>query len=257
MSAPPWKPPMYANIEQVYSRLQSHYRAPFMAQFVKAPSADAETGALASSALGPRRDQPAAPTFEVLLNALLSQNGKLENTERALGNLREAGLFEARALVEAPPEELADLIQPAGAARQKSARLQKVLRYLIDRHGGSLEAMFATDHETLRRELSAINGIGRETAATILLEAAGVPIFVVDIHAHRVFKRHGWIEFEADSDAIRGLCESGPLQGAAALGEFRALLARVGRDHCGKTPLCDGCPLEDLLPKGGPLEAMP
>jgi endonuclease-3 related protein len=185
----------------------------------------------------------------------LSQGTERANAERALGRLREADLVDPRALVETPPEELADTIQPAGAGRQKAGRLRNASRYVIERHDGSLEAMFATDPETLWAELVAINGIGRETADTILLEVAGAPIFVVDLHAHRVLKRHGWIEFEADSEAVKQYCESGLERDTAVLREFHELVSRVGREHCQKTPLCDGCPLAELLPVGGPLEA--
>jgi len=250
------KADMEITIDRLYSRLRGHYGSRTTAEFIRNPGVAPAIGTPTRTVMGPPRERTAASAFEALLGALLSHNAEQENVEQALGNLREAGLFDLRALVDAPPEELADLIQPVGAARQKAGRLRKVLRYLIDHHDGSLKAMFATHHETLRRELSSINGIGRETADTILVEAAGIPIFVVDIHSHRVFKRHGWIEFDADSDAIGELCESGLQRDAATLRVFHKFIARVGREHCRKAPLCDNCPLADLLPDDGPLEAM-
>jgi len=247
---------MNISMDQLYSRLRGHYGLRSAAEFVRISSTAQDIGTCTSTGIGLQRERTETSAFEALLGALLSQNAERENVERALGNLRDAGLFDPRALLDAPPEELADLIQPVGAARQKAARLRKVIQYLIDCHDGSLKAMFATHHETLRRELSAINGIGRETADTVLVEAAGIPIFVVDIHSHRVFKRHGWIEFEADNEAVREWCEGGLPRDATMLSEFHAMIARMGREHCRKAPLCDGCPLVDLLPEGGPLEAM-
>jgi endonuclease III related protein len=256
-NAPKGEADMDITLDQLYSRLRGHYELRTTAEFLRHPGVAPTIGTPTSTVTGPHRERTEASTFEALLRALLSQNTDQENVERALDNLREAGLIDLRALVDAPPEELADLIQGVGSALQKAGRLRKVLRYLIDRHDGSLKAMFATHHETLRRELSSINGIGRETADTILVEAAGMPVFVADIHSHRVFKRHGWIEFEADSDAIGEWCESGLQRDAAMLREFHRLIARVGREHCRKAPLCDHCPLVDLLPHDGPLEAIP
>lgn len=214
-------------IEQVYHRLRDHY--------------------------GSRRERPGA-AFDALLEVLLSPNAQRENVDRAIDNLREAGLLDPRALAEAPADELAALIEPAGNARRKAARLRNLLRYVVERHDGSLATMFATDVETLRTELVAINSLGRETADEILLIAGHVPIFVVDLHAHRVFKRHGWTEFDADGEALRQQVESGLERDAAVLAEFHELIARVGREHCRKTPECEGCPLAELLPEGGPLE---
>ncbi|HVC92429.1 MAG TPA: endonuclease III domain-containing protein [Pirellulales bacterium] len=245
---------MDITIDQLHSRLRGHYGLQSQADFVRIASVASDVGTSASTVM--LRERTEASALATLLRALLSGSTEREYVERALGNLREAGLFDLHALVGAPPEELADLIRPVGAVRQKASRLRRVLRYAIDRHDGSLKTMFATQHEDLRRELSAINGVGRETADTILLEAAGVPLFVVDIHSHRVFKRHGWIEFEADGEAVRELCESGLQRDSATLGEFHVLIARVGREHCRKAPRCDGCPLADLLPDGGPLEAI-
>jgi endonuclease III related protein len=219
---------MNAAIERIYRRLLDHY--------------------------GPQSGPPKVATFEALLSALLSQNAQRENVERAMGNLREAGLLDPRKLLEVPAEELAELIQPAGAAHKKAGRLRNLLRYVIARYDGSPQAMFAAEPETLRAELTAINGIGRETADTILLDAGNLPLFVVDLHVHRVFKRHGWIDFEADGEAIREQIESGLDRDAATLREFHALISRVGHEHCRKTPECEGCPLAELLPEGGPLE---
>ena len=61
--------------------------------------------------------------------------------------------------------------------------------------------------EDLRTELLSINGVGRETADSMILYAANKPIFVVDVYTRRTLERHGLITEKADYDEIRELFE--------------------------------------------------
>jgi endonuclease III related protein len=203
---------------------------------------------------GPQHWWPAETPFEVLVGTILTQNTSWKNVERAIGNLREAGLLDVRRLYDLPSEELEELIRPVGHFRVKGRRLRNLLALLVERYDGSLEQMFATGLELLRGELLTINGVGPETADSILLYAGNMPSFVVDTYTHRVLKRHGWVEFDADYHQIKDHFESSLEPDAALYKEFHALLVRVGSEHCGKTPKCDCCPLADLLPEVGPLE---
>lgn len=205
------------------------------------------------AAYGPQHWWPAQTPFEVLIGAVLVQNTAWRNVEKAIENLRRNDLLEPRALYEVSPEELEESIRPAGYYRIKARRLRNVLALLVERYEGSLEAMFDTDPAQLREELLSINGVGPETADSILLYAGGVPTFVVDAYTHRVLARHGWIEFRVDYYELKDRFESELRCDAALFNEFHALLVRVGKEHCGKTPQCNGCPLAALLPPGGPL----
>jgi len=205
-------------------------------------------------AFGPQHWWPGQTPFEVLIGAVLVQNTSWKNVEKAIANLREADLLDARALYGVPGEELEELIRPAGYYRVKARRLRNLLRWLVERYDGSLEQMFQTDLATLREDLLRVNGVGPETADSILLYAGGLPTFVVDTYTHRVLARHGWIEFEADYHAIQEHFESGLQRDAAMYNEYHALLVRLGHLHCRKTPRCEGCPLAALLPEGGPRE---
>ena len=151
-------------------------------------------------------------------------------------------------------EELEEKIRPAGYFRIKARRLRNLLAFLVERYGGSLDAMFQTGLAELREQLLGIHGIGPETADSILLYAGGLPSFVVDAYTHRVIARHGWIGFDADYYQIKDHFESGLPQDARLFNEYHALLVHVGKEHCRKTPRCEGCPLAELLPPGGPLE---
>ena len=206
------------------------------------------------AALGPQGWWPGETPLEVIVGAVLTQNTSWKNVELALDNLREANLLTPQALHGLPLEELAELIRPAGYYRLKARRLMHLLDYLYQRHGGSLEAMFTTDLVTLREELLGINGIGPETADSILLYAGGLPTFVVDAYTARVLKRHGWIDFEADYHAIKEHFESSLPQDVSLYNEYHALLVHVGKHYCRKVPKCDLCPLAHLLPEGGAQE---
>jgi endonuclease-3 related protein len=137
----------------------------------------------------------------------------------------------------------------------KARRLRSVLQFLIERYDGSLEGMFRTDLTELRAELLAINGIGPETADSILLYAGNLPTFVVDAYTHRVLARHGWIDFEADYHQIQDYLISSLPQDAQLYNEFHAQFVYLGKHYCKKTgPKCRECPLYKMLPKSGPLE---
>jgi endonuclease-3 related protein len=174
--------------------------------------------------------------------------------ERAIGNLKQEGLLNPRGIRDLGQAELEELIRPAGYFRVKARRLRNLIDYLWQRYDGSLDEMFVTDLEMLRSDLLSINGIGPETADSILLYAGQLPTFVVDAYTQRVLKRHGWIEHEADYHAVQGHFEEQLEKDVQLYNEFHALLVRVGHLHCRKQAKCDGCPLERFLPQGGPLE---
>lgn len=203
---------------------------------------------------GPQRWWPGETPFEVLIGAVLVQNTNWKNVEKAIANLRDQELLDPHSLDHLSVEELEELIRPAGYYRIKAKRLRNLLKLLVEHYDGDLEAMFQTSLATLREELLSINGIGPETADSILLYAGHLPSFVVDTYTLRVFARHGWVGFETEYHELKDYFESGLESDVALFNEYHALLVRVGKEHCGKTPRCEGCPLAELLPEGGPQE---
>ena len=202
---------------------------------------------------GPQQWWPGESPFEVMVGAVLTQNTSWKNVARAIENLRQAELLDPLSLYELDVEELAELIRPAGYFRLKARRLRNLLSLIVERYDGSLDAMFAVDLPTLREQLLSVNGIGPETADSILLYAAEKPTFVVDTYTHRVLSRHGLIEPEADYHRIQQFFHDELPTDVPLYNEFHALLVRVGNTHCRRTPKCEGCPLAHMLPEGGPL----
>ncbi len=118
----------------------------------------------------------------------------------------------------------------------------------------------------LREELAAIKGIGPATADAIVLFALKRPGYPVDRASFRVLVRHGWLDATATYDEARDFVVE---RAENALGEARASrgvrtgglshgMEQLGRQFCRAAAAhCDGCPLEHLLPEGGPAKSMP
>ncbi len=206
------------------------------------------------AAFGPQNWWPAETPFEVIVGAVLTQNTSWKNVEYALENLREVGALSLDVIHAMHAEELAELIRPAGYYNIKAKRLKNLVRFIVEQHNGDLPQLFARSAHDLREQLLQVNGIGFETADSIVLYAAHLPIFVVDAYTARVLKRHGWIEPEADYQAIQELFEYHLPQDVSLYNEYHALIVRVGKEYCGKKPKCEQCPLVGLLPESGPVE---
>ena len=201
---------------------------------------------------GPQRWWPGDSPFEIMVGAVLVQNTAWRNVEQAINNLRDARVMEPQSLFNVPPEELAELIRPAGYYQLKTKRLRNLLRFVVEEHDGSLKSMFSIGLPSLREQLLAINGIGPETADAILLYAGGLPTFVVDTYSHRILARHGWLDYEASYDDIKDYFESTLPDDPALYNEYHALLVRIGKDYCKRTaPNCEACPLAEMLPTSG------
>ena len=141
-------------------------------------------------AWGPQNWWPAQMRFEVIVGAFLTQNTAWGNVERALANLRRARCLSAAGIRRAPLSRLERLVRPAGYFRQKARRLKGFVTWLDANYGGSLERMLARPTDELRAELLELDGVGPETADSILLYAGGHAVFVVDTYTRRVLDRH-------------------------------------------------------------------
>jgi endonuclease-3 related protein len=219
---------------------------------------------------------PAQSRFEVIVGAFLTQNTAWINVEKAITNLRRARVLSVKGLREIPLPELEQLVRPSGYFRQKAQRLKTFLHFLDTNYRGSLDRMFAQSTEKLRSELLALNGVGPETADSILLYAGNHPVFVVDAYTRRILERHGIIGPKTTYDEIRALIENAissaepeilkvlepgaeprhPVSRMSArqrsdvaqhYNEFHALIVKTGNELCRSIPRCDSCPLQPFL----------
>ena len=204
-----------------------------------------------TAAYGPLHWWPAKTRFEVIVGAFLTQNTAWRNVERALTNLRRAGALNLAGIRNTDLHDLEALVRPAGFFRQKARRLKAFVEFLDRNYQGSLQRLFARPTPQLREQLLALNGVGPETADSILLYAGKHPVFVVDNYARRILDRHGIMPFNAGYDEIRELVEKSlgqdSVHSVPRLNQAHALVVQVGKNHCKKQADCKGCPLERFL----------
>jgi len=223
---------------------------------------------------------PACSRFEVIVGAFLTQNTSWTNVELAMRQLRSARMLNVPGIRGIPVRRLEQLIRSSGYFRQKATRLKNFVRFLDKAYSGSLTKMFAQPTSVLREQLLSLNGVGPETADSILLYAGQQPSFVVDTYTKRIARRHGMIAATARYEEVRtlfqvGLAEVELLQEPTAnpggashspsrmslvsgsppaqvYNEMHALLVGVGKKYCLKSaPKCEGCPLNHLLSGNG------
>jgi endonuclease-3 related protein len=204
------------------------------------------------TAFGPQGWWPGDSAVEIVVGAVLVQNTSWRNVEHALRNLRERDLFDFEQLLALEHAELERLIQPAGFYRVKARRLRNLLDFLVASHEGSLENLFALPLAEARRQLLGVNGVGPETADSILLYAGGLPLFVVDAYTRRVLVRHGWLPPGARYDEMQRLFHAQLPPNPQIFNEYHALIVRLGHHYCRARPQCEGCPLACHLPRSGP-----
>ncbi|TVP90280.1 MAG: endonuclease [Thioalkalivibrio sp.] len=192
---------------------------------------------------------PADSVFEVVVGAVLTQNTRWQNVERAIANLREAGRLDPDGILALPESELAALIRPSGYFNVKARRLASLVRFI--RGSGGLETLAGWDTPRLRTALLEVHGIGPETADDILLYAFGRPVFVVDAYTRRLFARLGWFAERAPYEELRLHVEAELGADAGALNELHALIVEHGKRHCRPRPSCNGCALREICTVGG------
>jgi len=198
------------------------------------------------SAYGPQHWWPAEEPFEVMLGAILTQSAAWRNVEKAVVNLRAAGALTPAAIRRLPLPELAQTIRPCGYYNSKAHKLKSLACWLEDTCADDLGKLFAIDTGSLRQSLLAVRGIGPETADSILLYAAGKPVFVIDAYTRRIVNRLGLAVERDDYSAYQRLFMANLPADAGMFNEYHALLVQLGKDACRKRPLCPRCCLGDM-----------
>ncbi len=187
---------------------------------------------------GPQKWWPADTPFEVVIGAILTQQTKWENVERAIHNLKEKGLMEAWSLSNAETEELEALIKCTGFFRQKARRLKNVSTFFHENPD-----IFEKPIDEVRDMLLSLNGVGEETADSIVLYAADKPRFVIDAYTKRICRCMG---IEGNYAKLQEMFESSLPSDVPLYKEFHALIVEYGKQFCGKKR-CAAC----ILVKNG------
>ena len=178
--------------------------------------------------------------YKVLVRTILSQRTRDENTDQATNNLfaKYKDIYE---VVEAPTEDIQELIRPAGFYRVKAGRIQEVSQILIDEYGGEVP-------DTLE-ELVKLPGVGRKTANCVLVFAFELPAIPVDTHVHRISNRMGLVNTKTPDDTEMELSKIAPKELWIKLND---LMVQFGQNICKPTsPQCEACPVSYLCDYDG------
>jgi len=197
-------------------------------------------------AIGPRHWWPADSPFEVIIGALLTQNTSWKNVEKAIAVLKEKNMLHPLKLYNLEEERLAEIIKSSGFFNIKAKRMKNFITFLFENYQGSIEKMFSEELTSLRGNLLKINGIGPETADSILLYAGEKPIFVVDAYTRRILIRHNFIPKEASYSEIQELFMKNLEKDVKMFNEYHALFVYTGKHFCRRIPHCESCPMKGL-----------
>src|SRR3989338_3380678 len=178
--------------------------------------------------------------FEICIGAILTQNTAWTNAEKALVELNKSKLLEPEKILNTPKDKLASLIKSAGYFNQKAERLHTMSKFFerIDLEKEELSV--------LREKLLALNGVGPETADSILLYAAEQPVFVIDAYTKRMFSRVGYLEESASYEEWQKLFHKELPRSTQLYNEYHALIVEHAKRNCMKKPVCNGCVLDGV-----------
>jgi len=190
--------------------------------------------------------------LEVMVGALLAQNTSWNGAQLALENLFAAGLLDFEPLRCVPLAELAAVIRASGYYNQKARRIKNLIDFLYRTYGERWERFLAEPQDRMRRMLLELNGIGPETADSIVLYAAGKPSFVIDTYTKRLFYRLGLTPLDIRYEELKARFEEALPPESELYGEYHALVVKHSVTRCKvRKPLCRLCPLEDICRRRG------
>jgi len=177
--------------------------------------------------------------LEVVVSAVLVKLSRWSSALKALERVREEGLLDLGRLSSADPGRLSEVIRGVGFPRSKAETIVELARYIVSR--GGFEALRGYSVELLRRELLRINGVGRETADSILLFALNKPVFPAARLSKRVLERFCGTELEG-YEAVRASIERALAGDLYSLKLLHAGLTTVASRYCrNRNPKCGEC----------------
>jgi endonuclease-3 related protein len=193
---------------------------------------------------------PGDTEFEIFVGAILTQQTSWGNVEKAIANLKAARCLNLEKISSLSTSTLESLIKPSGFYRQKARRLGDICKS-IKQDYGSLQALFRLDKDELRKVLLSYNGIGNETADSIILYAAEKPIFVIDAYTKRAMNRiDPNISKEIGYGQLQGYFEDRMTPDLKLYKDMHAQFVELGKHYCKVKPVCKDCPLNDMCEYG-------
>jgi endonuclease-3 related protein len=180
-------------------------------------------------------------TDEVMIGAILTQQTRWENVERALLELQRRGLNTMHSLYSAQKQDIEDAIRCTGFYRIKAQRLQSLASHVMESYGG-VERMRPVPTEILRSGLLKVKGIGEETADSILCFGFLRTSFVIDAYTGRIMLCAGVTEKRQE---LKPLFESILPSEQSIYRQTHAHMVEYAKEYCVKKR-CSECILVNL-----------
>ncbi|HOT44501.1 MAG TPA: endonuclease [Spirochaetota bacterium] len=196
--------------------------------------------------LGAPRDEK--DFFEISIGAILTQNIAWKNVDTALAAMKKRGILDPLSIQRVRLQTLGTIIRPTGYYNQKAKKIKNFVA-LYRRHGFDHRAFRGIEPSSLRKELLSVNGIGPETADSILLYGLNVKIFVVDAYTRRIFTRLGLLSGRESYHEIQDVFQRQFKGTVQDYNEYHALIVAHGKDYCKSRPRCEECCLSRLCDK--------
>jgi endonuclease-3 related protein len=181
---------------------------------------------------------PAKSPYEVMVGAVLTQNTSWNNVEKALA--RFPAEIKPQFVAETDTDALIEIVRPAGFYNQKAVYL-KTLTAWYERYDYSVSAVQAEPIQTIRSELLALRGIGKETADSILLYAFDFPAFVIDAYTLRLLRRLTASDRLLSYEEAQAIFAS--VLDANKYNNMHAMIVVHAKEHCKSKPICTDCPI--------------
>jgi endonuclease-3 related protein len=190
---------------------------------------------------------PAKDVFEMMIGSILTQNTNWKNVEKALLNFDNNLTPEYIESID--NNKLAEIIKPSGYHNQKAKKIKNLCAWFKTYNYNISEAKNQDSHK-LRSELLNINGVGEETADSLMVYALRKTSFVIDAYTRRIFERVG-LEVPKNYDEFRNLMEKHVPNNIETFDYYHGLLVIHAKEFCKKKPICEGCPLYFTCKKFG------
>ena len=223
-------------IEEIYSTLLKNYKKQGWWPILNSGTGKCEYGINA-----PRNDED---IFEIIIGSILTQNVAWTNVETALASLKKKKLLSPKKLHKTENSIIASCIRSSGYYNQKAIKIKNFL----DRFSAinySFDRLKEIKTNSLRDMLLDINGIGPETADSILLYGLNRKIFVVDAYTKRIFSRLNLFSYTESYAAVQELFHREFPGTVKKYNEYHALIVAHGKDICKNKPQCSICCLRD------------
>jgi len=165
--------------------------------------------------------------FELLIETILSQRTRDENSEKATKQLF-AVARTPKQILKLPMKKLKNLIKISGPYRQKAKRIKQLSKIILEKYKGKVP--------NNREELMKLPGVGYKTSAIVLMYGFNKPAIAVDVHVEICSKRLGLVSKNAKLQEIET-----ELEKLFPVNKWYIInlgFVSFGKEICKPTPIC-------------------